>query len=171
LVFEVVLPVEFESAPVVVPEVAPPVVTSMLSIVMLATVMSEVVAEVADVSEALPVWFVLPVELDEPEPDVDPALAVPATVLSIVMLAIVMSEVVPEVADVSEALSVWFVPAVVLDEPEPDVDPALAMPALIVPVFVVTVFAVPVPVVPVLSVPPVLVEPLVVPPSKAWSTS
>jgi hypothetical protein len=60
----VVSPVEFESVGVVVPELAPPVVTSMLSIDMAAIVMSDVEPEVAGVFESLSVWFVGPVVLD-----------------------------------------------------------------------------------------------------------
>jgi len=77
LLLEFVSPVEFESVPVVVPEVAPPVVTSTLSIVMAAIVSSDVVPEVAGVFESLPVWLVSPVVLDEPESDVDPVLVAP----------------------------------------------------------------------------------------------
>jgi hypothetical protein len=62
--FNVVPPVEFEFVGVVVPELAPPVVTSMLSIEMAAIVMSEVEPEVAGVFEVLAVWLVLAVVLD-----------------------------------------------------------------------------------------------------------
>jgi len=63
-----VLPVEFESVPVVVGVVvaglAPPVVTSTLSIEMAVIVMSDVEPEVAGVLESLSVSSVAPVVLD-----------------------------------------------------------------------------------------------------------
>ena len=109
---EFVTGAEFESVPVVVPGVAPPVVTSMVSIVMAAIVMSDVVPEVDGVFEPLPVWFVPPVVLDEPEPDVDPVLVVPVPAL-----------LVPAVP----------VPAVLVPVPEVPVPPDVVEAPLVVP--------------------------------------
>jgi hypothetical protein len=101
LEFEFVSGVEVESVPVVVPEVVPPVVTSMLSIVMAAIAMSDVVPGVAGVFASLPVWFVAPVVLDEPEPYVDPVLVelVAVELVPVVAAPVVAVPALPEVVE------------------------------------------------------------------------
>jgi hypothetical protein len=119
--------------------------------------------------------FVSGVEV-ESVPVVVPAVVPPVvtSMLSIVMAAIAMSDVVPEVVGVFESLPSWFVAPVVLDEPEAYVDPVLAVlvPVVLVPVVLVPVVLVPVVLVPVVLVPvlPEVVEAPVVLPSNAWST-
>jgi hypothetical protein len=111
--FDVVSPVEFESVGVVVPELAPPVVTSMLSIDMAAIVMSDVEPEVAGVFESLSVWFVGPVVLD-----------------GVVLDGVVLDGVV---------LDGVVLDGVVLDGPELDVDPVPVAPVPVAPVLAVPV--------------------------------